>query len=72
VRYFKAPGGLYDTSAITEDVLLSGFGRFCVKKKAARKGRDPSTREDLPLDARAVVSFKCSWILRDKINELNR
>ena len=51
-----------------EDVLLSGFGKFSVRSKAPRRGRNPSTREDLTLDARRVVLFKWSSVLRDKIN----
>jgi integration host factor subunit alpha len=51
-----------------DDVLISGFGKFSVKKKAPRKGRNPATREDLTLDARRVVNFKWSPVLRDKIN----
>ena len=51
-----------------DDVLISGFGKFSVKKKAPRKGRNPATGEDLPLDARTVVTFRCSGVLRDKIN----
>jgi integration host factor subunit alpha len=51
-----------------EDVLVSGFGKFCVKNKTLRRGRNPATGEDLMLDARKVVVFKCSGILRDKIN----
>ena len=51
-----------------DDVLISGFGKFCVKKKSPRRGRNPATGEDLTLDARTVVTFKCSAILRDKIN----
>jgi len=52
-----------------EDVLVSGFGRFCVKKKKARKGRNPATGDDLMLAPRKVVTFKCSERLRDKINK---
>ena len=52
-----------------EDVLISGFGKFCVKEKRARKGRNPATGEDMMLDARKVVTFKCSGQLRDKINQ---
>jgi integration host factor subunit alpha len=52
-----------------EDVLISGFGKFCVKEKRERKGRNPATGEDMMLDARRVVTFKCSGQLRDKINE---
>jgi integration host factor subunit alpha len=51
-----------------EDVLLSGFGKFSVKTKAPRRGRNPSTGEDLTLDARRVVMFRGSPVLRDKIN----
>lgn len=51
-----------------EDVLVSGFGKFCVKKKAARKGRNPATGEAAILSARRVVTFKCSGKLREKVN----
>ena len=50
-----------------EDVLISGFGKFCVKQKAERKGRNPATGGDMMLKARKVVMFTCSGILRDKI-----
>jgi integration host factor subunit alpha len=51
-----------------EDVLVSGFGKFCVKGKAARKGRNPATGEDAILPSRRVVTFKCSGKLREKVN----
>ncbi len=51
-----------------EDVLLSGFGKFCVKQKKKRRGRNPATGDDLILKERKVVTFKCSGKLRDKIN----
>lgn len=51
------------------DLLLSGFGKFNVKDKNARRGRNPQTGDELTLDARRVVTFKPSGILRDKINE---
>ena len=51
-----------------EDVLISGFGKFCVHKKRERRGRNPATGEDMMLEARRVVTFKCSGQLRDKIN----
>jgi len=51
-----------------EDVLISGFGKFCVKNKNARKGRNPATGEDLMLGSRRVVTFKCSPILRTRVN----
>ena len=49
-------------------VLVSGFGKFCVKDKRERKGRNPATGEDAILPARRVVIFKCSGKLREKIN----
>ncbi len=51
-----------------EDVLVSGFGKFCVKEKRSRRGRNPATGQDLMLRERKVVTFKCSGKLRDKIN----
>jgi integration host factor subunit alpha len=51
-----------------EDVLISGFGKFCVKKKNPRRGRNPATGADLMLRERRVISFKCSGKLRNKIN----
>ena len=49
-----------------DDVLVSGFGKFCVKDKKERKGRNPATGDDLMLEPRRVVTFKCSGKLRDK------
>jgi integration host factor subunit alpha len=51
-----------------EDVLISGFGKFCVKEKRERKGRTPATGEDMMLAPRRVVTFRCSGKLRDTIN----
>ena len=51
-----------------EDVLISGFGKFCMKEKTQRRGRNPSTGEDMTLKPRKVVTFTCSRKLRDKIN----
>ena len=53
-----------------EDVLISGFGKFCVKEKQKRRGRNPATGADLILKERKVVTFKCSGKLREKINSL--
>ena len=54
-----------------EDVLISGFGKFCVKVKNVRRGRNPATGDDLLLPARKVVTFKCSGKLRNKINGIS-
>jgi integration host factor subunit alpha len=51
-----------------DDVLISGFGKFCVKEKKERRGRNPATGADLMLNPRKVVTFKCSGKLRDKVN----
>jgi integration host factor subunit alpha len=51
-----------------EDVLISGFGKFCVRKKKERRGRNPATGESMMMEARRVVTFKCSGKLRRKIN----
>jgi integration host factor subunit alpha len=52
-----------------EDVLISGFGKFCIKKKRERRGRNPATGDDMMLAPRRVVTFRCSRQLRNKINE---
>jgi integration host factor subunit alpha len=57
-----------DTLASGEDVLISGFGKFCTKEKNERRGRNPATGEDKMLPARRVVTFKCSGKLRERIN----
>jgi len=51
-----------------QDVLISGFGKFCVKEKNERRGRNPATGDDMILGQRRVVTFRCSHLLRDKIN----
>ena len=51
-----------------EDVLVSGFGKFCVQSKKERRGRNPATGEDLILAPRKVVTFKCSGKLRKAVS----
>ena len=51
-----------------EDVLISGFGRFCVKQKAERRGRNPATGKDMMLAPKKVVTFKWSGMLKKKLN----
>jgi integration host factor subunit alpha len=51
-----------------DDVLMSGFGKFCLRDKKARRGRNPATGEDKLLRARRVVTFKCSGKLRKRLN----
>jgi len=51
-----------------ENVMISGFGKFCVKNKKKRKGRNPATGKDLILAPRKVVTFKWSGKLKEKLN----
>ena len=54
-----------------EDVKISGFGKFSVKDKRERRGRNPQSGEDLMLEPRRVVTFRCSEVFRNKINRGN-
>jgi len=51
-----------------ESLLVSGFGKFEVKEKNKRRGRNPATEEEMMLRARRVVTFRCSGKLRKMIN----
>ena len=51
-----------------ENLLFSGFGKFCVQDKKERRGRNPATGESVMLKPRRIVTFKCSEKLREKIN----
>ena len=51
-----------------EDVLISGFGKFCIKEKKERKGRNPATGDHLMLKPSKVVTFRCSRKLREELN----
>jgi integration host factor subunit alpha len=51
-----------------DDVMISGFGKFCVKNKKKRKGRNPATGKDLIIAPRKVVKFKWSGKLKEKLN----
>ena len=64
----KLMGILKKTLADEEDILVSGFGKFQVRRKNARRGRNPQTQEKMELRARRVVVFHTSAILRQKIN----
>ena len=50
-----------------DEVKVSGFGNFVLRDKAARTGRNPKTKEEFPIDARRVVSFHTSNLLKDLI-----
>ena len=51
-----------------EDVLISGFGKFCVKERRERRGRNPATGEKIMLPSKRRVMFRWSWKLREKVN----
>lgn len=51
-----------------EDVLISGFGKFEMREKSARRGRNPQTGGELTLEARMVATFKCSGVLRRELD----
>jgi integration host factor subunit alpha len=57
-----------DTLSQGEDLLISGFGKFSIRRKKARRGRNPQTKERLTISARKVVVFKSSGVLRQRIN----
>lgn len=52
-----------------EDVMISGFGKFCIKDKNERRGRNPATGKSMTLDSRKVVTFRCSPVLKARINQ---
>jgi len=57
-----------DTLARGEHILISGFGKFSVRQKRARRGRNPQTHKSLTIAARKVVVFKHSGTLRRRLN----
>jgi integration host factor subunit alpha len=57
-----------DTLSQGEDLLISGFGKFSVRQKRARQGRNPQTEEKITIAARKVVGFKISGVLRRRLN----
>src|SRR4030095_4386908 len=58
-----------DTLRDGEKVKVSGFGNFVVREKNARKGRNPQTGEEIVLEARRVLTFKPSLVLKNLLNE---
>jgi integration host factor subunit alpha len=63
-RFFQI---IKDTLAQGGDLLISGFGKFSVRQKKARRGRNPQTKESLTIRARKVVVFKASGVLRHRL-----
>jgi integration host factor subunit alpha len=52
-----------------EDVLISGFGKFSIRKEQECRGRNPQIGEPIMISPRKVVTFKYAGVLKDKINE---
>ena len=57
------------TLAKGDDVDLAGFGKFTVKKRAARTGVNPQTKEKVKIAASKAVGFKASKTLKDSVNK---
>jgi len=51
-----------------EKVQLVGFGSFEVRQRAARKGRNPQTKEEITIQASRVPIFKVGKVLKDLVN----
>jgi integration host factor subunit alpha len=64
-RLFKI---MKDSLVQGEDLLISGFGKFSLRQKRTRQGRDPQTEEKIAIAARKVVGFKLSGVLRRRLN----
>jgi integration host factor subunit alpha len=62
-------GLMKDTLTNGEDLLITGFGKFSVRQKNARRGRNPQTKESLMLRPRKVMVFKASGVLRQRLNK---
>ena len=64
---------IFDTIKVAfvegESVKIPGFGTFSVRKKAARRGRNPQTGEELIITPRRVLTFKASNQLKDAIED---
>jgi integration host factor subunit alpha len=52
-----------------EKIKIAGFGNFEVKQKKDRRGRNPQTGESITIEARRILSFKPSMLLRQKLNK---
>jgi integration host factor subunit alpha len=59
---------IFSTLAIGEDVNLRGFGKFAVRQKSERPGRNPKTGVGAPIAARKVITFKASVNLKAEVD----
>ncbi len=51
-----------------DSVMVSGFGKWTVRPKRKRMGRNPQTGERMVIDARKVITFKASNLLKNALN----
>ncbi len=58
-----------DTLSGGDDLLISGFGKFSVRQKKERRGRNPQTKESLMLRPRRILVFRASGVLRQRLNQ---
>jgi len=58
---------IHSTLVRSDDVKLSGFGNFNIRRKAPRPGRNPRTGESIPIAARNVVTFHASHKLKGQV-----
>jgi integration host factor subunit alpha len=52
-----------------ENVKISGFGNFVVRKKRSRRGRNPQTGQEIEISSRKVLTFKASPVLKRALNQ---
>lgn len=57
-----------DALGAGEDIKVSGFGKFEVRSKGERIGRNPRTNVEIKIPARSVLRFKVSQVLKDRLN----
>ncbi len=62
-------GTVQDTLKKGDKVVLVGFGTFEVRKRAARKGRNPQTKKEITIPASSAPVFKAGKGLKDKVNK---
>ena len=67
----KLLGIIKDQMIRGEEVMISGFGKWTVKSKRARTGRNPQTGEKMILDAGRVVTWSYSPVLKKAANKTN-
>ena len=65
----KVFDAIKETLADGEKVKISGFGNVVVRDKNSRKGRNPQTGQEILLDARKVLTFKPSLVLKNMLND---